>query len=142
MKRKSIETSALDRQVLRLLGAYRQITDARNELGMSSNLYDIVDETAVLVEIRRLLVLAIDYSNEIKRESIVEILEQSKEEDDKTMAEAQAKQVAKAMSENPFAKFIESMNQQSQSCRVCNQHLCGGCGKCHDCEARKGAPVN
>lgn len=138
------ETNMTDRQVLRVLREFHRVSAAMRDVGMDATLDGVLTEATMLSEFRNLLIVAVEYATAFKDgEAIDKLLNETKAIDDKALAKMKEKQQAKIVSESPFVSFIESMRQQQQQvCKECGQHICGGCGKCHECEARKKAPLN
>ena len=137
-KKDKVPLNLTDRQMLRMLREFRRVSKALISVGRSNTLDDIMAEATFAAQVKNLVVVAIEGAETFPTKALMnKYLADHQVIDDEAIEAMMQRQVA-TLTKTMFSPFAV----QQQVCKECGQHLCGGCGKCHDCEARKKAPLN
>jgi len=135
-KKDKVPLNLMDRQALRTLRELRRVSKALMSVGRNNTLDDVLAEATFAAEVKKLLIVAIETAKTFPSNGqMSRYLGEHMTVDDEAIDAMLKLQVAEATK----TMFSE---QATQPCRACGQHLCGGCGKCHDCEHRKSHPLN
>jgi uncharacterized protein YneF (UPF0154 family) len=138
-KKDKVPLNLMDRQLLRMLREFRRVSKALISVGRSNTLDDVLAEAVFVAQVKNLLIVAIEGAETFPSVGQMhKYLAEHKAIDDEAIDAMMQRQVAEA-AKTMFSPFMMMMEHK---CKDCDQHLCGGCGKCHDCEARKKAPLN
>jgi hypothetical protein len=137
-KTDKIPLNLTDRQLLRMLREFRRVSKALISVGRSNTLDDVLAEAVFVAQVKNLLIVAIEGAETFPNSSQMhKYLAEHKAIDDEAIDAMMQRQVAEAAK-----SMLAPLMVMEHKCKDCGQHLCGGCGKCHDCEARKKAPLN